>query len=353
MVHFIRHGFHIDTQTEIRQRQKWEITILRVRRHLQEILDRNGFSRVSKLVMFSPDIEIADIFLKGLLPQIRHLQINSPFLKHLGFNAEGSSGFRNLGELELEFSQDIFSSLNEHMYGSVKIVRNRVDQDMHSRLNNFFSRCPSLQVLKINGTKELHTLLQSVTFPSLRVLEIGPVLNHQIDFAIICLNSFLERHPNISRLALKNLPNETSHSLKLPEASCLNMREFISSIEEIPSDYSLFLRQFQGLETYRLEHHVIVGEVLHSELLSLLPELQFNSPGIKKLTLPMPSHISGWTLTERKMEMARNALMGFGEALTEFIPTVEEFGIFQTGRFSDLEAVSNLPYPFPSLFSPD
>lgn len=290
--------------------------------------------------MFSPDIEIADILLKGLLPQIRHLQITSPFFKHLGFNSEESSGFRNLGELELEFSQDISGLVNEHMYDSVKIVRNRVDQHMHSRLNNFFSRCPSLQILRINGTKELHTLLKSVTFPSLRALEIGPVLNHQIDFAIICLNSFLERHPNVSRLALKNLPNETSHSLKLSEASCLNMREFISSIEEVPSDYSIFLRQFQGLETYRLEHHVIVGEVLHSELLELLSELQLNSPGIKRLTLPMPSHISGWTLTERKMEMARNALISFGEALTQFIPTVEEFGICQTGRFSDLEAVS-------------
>lgn len=293
--------------------------------------------------MFSPDVEIADILLKGLLPQIRHLQITSPFLMYFEFNTEESSGFRNLGELELGFSRDVFNSPNEHMYSSVKIVRNRVDQHMHSRLNNFFSRCPSLQILKINGTKELHTLLQSVTFPSLRALEIGPVLNHQIDFAIICLNSFLERHPGVSRLALKNLPNETSHSLKLSEASCLNMREFISSIEEVPSDYSMFLRQFQGLETFRLEHHVIVGEVLHSELLSLLPELQFNSPGIKKLTLPMPSHILGWALTERKMEMARSALMEFGQALTEFIPTVEEFGICQTGRFSDLEAVRHSP----------
>lgn len=342
LVHFIRHGFHIDSQTENRQRQKWEITILRIRRNLQEILDRNGFPRVSKLVMFSPDIEIADILLKGLLPQIRNLQINSPFLKHLRFYAEESSGFCNLGELELGFSQDIFGSLNEHMYGAVRIVRSHMDQHMHSRLNNFFSRCPSLQILRINGTKELHTLLQSVTFPSLRALEIGPVLNHQIDFAIICLNSFLERHPDVSRLALKNLPNETSHSLKLSEASCLNMREFISSIEEIPSDYSMFLRQFQGLETYRLEHHVIVGEVLYSELLELLSDLQFNSPGIKKLTLPMPSHISGWALTEHKMEMARNALMGFGKALAEFIPTVEEFGVCQTGRFSDLGAVRHI-----------
>lgn len=293
--------------------------------------------------MFSPDVEIADILLKGLLPQIRHLQITSPFLKYFEFSTEENLGFSNLGELELGFSQDFFGSPNEHMYSSVKIIRNRVDQHMHSRLNNFFSRCPSLQILRINGTKELHTLLHSVTFPSLRALEIGPVLNHQIDFAIICLNSFLERHPDVSRLALKNLPNETSHSLKLSEASCLNMREFISSIEEVPSDYSKFLRQFQGLETYRLEHHVIVGEVLHSELLNLLPELQFNSPGIKKLTLPMPSHISGWTLTERKMEMARDALMEFGQALTEFLPTVEEFGICQTGRFSDLEAVRHSP----------
>lgn len=293
--------------------------------------------------MFSPDIEIADILLKGLLPQIRNLQITSPFLKHLGFSTEESSGFRNLGELELEFSQDIFSSPNEPIHSSVKVSRNQSDQYMHSRLNNFFSQCPSLQILRINGTKELHTLLQSVTFPSLRALEIGPVLNHQIDFAIICLNSFLERHPNVSRLALKNLPNETSHSLKLPEVLCLNMREFISSIEEIPSDYSMFLRQFQGLETYRLEHHVVVGQVLHSELLDLLPELQLNSPGIKRLTLPMPSHISGWSLTERKMEMARNALMGFGKALTEFIPTVEEFSICQTGRFSDLKSVRHFP----------
>lgn len=331
---------------------------MRIRRYLQEIVDRNGFPRVSKLEMFSPDVEIVDILLKGLLPQIRHLQITSPFIKYLEFNTEGNLGFRNLGELELGFSQDISGLPNEPMFSSVKIARHRADQHMHSRLNNFFSRCLSLQILRINGTKDLHRLLRSVTFPCLRTLEVGPVLNHQIDFAIICLNSFLERHPGVSRLALKNLPNESSHSLRLSGASRLNMREFISSIEEVPSDYSMFLRQFQGLETYRLEHHVIVGEVLHTELLNLLPELQFNSPGIKRLTLPMPSHISGWALTERKMETARVALMEFGQALSEFLPTVEEFGICQTGRFSDLEAVrhSTIFTPFFLFFcllSPD
>lgn len=347
LVHSIRHCFYIDSQTEVQQIQKWDLALLRIRLHLQEIFNRNGFPRVSKLIMFSPDVQMADILLKGLLPQIKHLQITSPFFKYFKFDTEDSSGFRNLGELEFEFSHNairrwrISNRFNESFLVG-REDQSLADEQMHSRLNTFFSRCPSLRILRITGTKELHTLLESVTFPSLKVLEIGAIFNQQIDFAIDCLNSFLERHPGISRLALKNLPNDTSHSLSLSEASRLNMREFISSIEEIPSDYPMFLRQFQKLETYRLHYHMVVGEVTNNKLLSLLPELRSNSPGLKNLTLPMPSHISGWTLTEHKKELARSTLLDFGKALVNFVPTVEGFGVGQTGRFSDLGAVRRL-----------
>lgn len=315
---------------------------MRIRSLFQEVINRNGFPRVNKLIFHHPEFDIADILLKGLLRQVQSLQIVTPYFRHLSFDTGQNSGFCNLGELEVEFSQDYFRRTGSNLLNDQLALQTEyslIDEQMHSRLNRFLSHCPFLQVLKITGTKELHTLLQSVNFTSLKVLEIGPIFNHQIDFAIICLNLFLERHPSISRLALNNLPNETSHSLKLSAESSLNIREFISCIEEIPSDYFMFLRQFQKLETYRLEHHMIVGGILHDELLNLLPELQHHMPGIRNLTLPMPTHIAGWTLTDQKKEMARNALMEFGKALTEFVPTVEKFGISQIGRFADLEAV--------------
>lgn len=345
LVHSIRHSFCVGEQPEAR-RQSWEVSLLRIRLNLQEIFDRNGFSQVRRLDLFSPDVEIADILLRGLLPQVRYLQITSPFIRYLKFDTEESSGFQNLEEVEFGFSQDIIRGagtnlLNDKTMATIKEY-SLAGGRMNSRLNTFFSLCPSLRILKINKTKELHTLLGSITFPFLKVLEIGPVLNQQIDFAVDSLNSFLERHPSVSRLALHNLPNETSHNMVLSKTSRLGVREFLSHVEEIPSDYFTFVRQFQRLETYRLHYHIIVGEVTYNELLNLLPELQFNSPGIKNLTLPMPSHIPGWALSDRKLELARNALMEFGGALAEFLPTVEKFGISQTGRFFELGAVRYL-----------
>jgi hypothetical protein len=113
----------------------------------------------------------------------------------------------------------------------------------------------------------------------------------------------------------------------------------ISCIDEIPADYYSFLDQFEGLDTFKLQRDVVVCGMLQDELLELVKHLQRDGPGIKNLALPMPSHISGRTLTDSKLEMARTALEHFGRAFKEYLPCVEVFGISQIGRYGDLKAV--------------
>ncbi|KAI5841435.1 hypothetical protein DFP73DRAFT_123812 [Morchella snyderi] len=328
-------------QANTAQQQEWEASLSKIRSLLKEVIARNGLPRVRKLTLLYPDLQIAHILLKGLLPQIHSLQVVSPAFKNLYFECEEATVLNNLQEVEFQFTQDISRRGAGFLFTGEQLALSQewkiMEDKMYLRVNGFLFRCPSLQVLKITGTKELHTLLQSVHFPSLKTLEIGQVFSHQIDFAVICLNSFLERHPTITRLALSRLPDGSPHSFILPKESVLNIREFISCIEEVPSDYLSFIRQFQQLETFRLEHHMIVGSISHREILELLPELQHHKPGIKNLTLPMPTHISGWTLTDEKRALARSSLVEFGTAFAGSVPAVEKFGISQIGRF-DMEA---------------
>ncbi|RPB02661.1 hypothetical protein L873DRAFT_425561 [Choiromyces venosus 120613-1] len=337
----IEHQFYIAVPyVDSLQRQIWEMALITMRVQLQKIIDRNGFSRVTQLRLFNPDVEFADILLKGLLPQIEVLHIASPYVRHLPFNGSLPS---NIKELQVQFLSELLRIPGPTLFGDVwqatRAAYNSADETMHSHFNSFLSASPSLQILRISGTKELHAILADVTFPSLDILEIGPVFNRVIDLTVAGLSSFIDRHPGISRLALRNLPAETDTVLSISPESRSGIRQLISCVEEIPTDYYSFLDQFEGLDTFKMHRDIVVGGVLQDELLELVKHLQRDGPGIKNLALPMPSHISGRTLTDSKLEMARVALEHFGQAFKQYLPGVEVFGISQIGRYNDLGSV--------------
>lgn len=337
----IGHQFYIaDPHVDSLQRQLWEMALITMRLQLQEIIDRNGFSRVTQLRLFNPDVEFAEILLKGLLPQIEVLHIASSFVRYLPLDGRLPS---NMKELQVQFLSELFRLPGPALFGEVwqttRAEYNSADEIMYSHFNSFLSSSPSLQILRISGTKELHAILADVILPSLDTLEIGPVFNRVIDLTVAGLSSFIDRNPSISRLALRNLPAETDTVLSISSESRSGIRQLISCVDEIPTDYYSFLAQFEGLDTFKLQRDIVVGGVLQDELLELVKHLQRDGPGIKNLALPMPSHISGWTLTDSKLEMARIALERFGQAFKEYLPNVEVFGISQIGRYSDLRAV--------------
>ncbi|KAG0641478.1 hypothetical protein HOY80DRAFT_1039016 [Tuber brumale] len=337
----IGHQFYIaDAHVCSLQRQLWEMALITMRIQLQEIIDRNGFSRVTQLRLFNPDVEFAEILLKGLLPQIEVLHIESSFVRHLPFDGSLPS---NIRELHVQFLSELFPIPGPSPFGdawqAARAEYNSAGEIMHSRFNNFLSSSPSLRVLRISGTKELHTILTDVALPSLDTLEIRPVFNLVMDLAVAGLSSFIGRNPSISRLALRNLPAGTDAMLSISSESRSGIRQLISCIDEIPADYYSFLDQFEGLDTFKLQRDIVVCGILQEELLELVKHLQRDGPGIKNLALPMPSHISGRTLTDSRLEMARTALENFGRAFKEYLPSVEVFGISQIGRYGDLRAV--------------
>ena len=313
-----------------------------MRFQLQEIIDRNGFTRVTQLRLFNPDVEFAEILLKGLLPQIEVLHIASSFVRYLPFDGSVPS---NIKELQVQFLSELFRIPGPALFGEVwqatRAEYNSADEIMHSRFNSFLSSSSSLQILRISGVKELHAILADVILPSLDTLEIGPVFNRviEIDLTVAGLSSFIDRNPSISRLALRDLPAETDTVLSISSESRSGIRQLISCLDEIPTDYYSFLDQFEGLDTFKLQRDIVVGGILQDELLELMKHLQRDGPGVKNLALPMPSHINGWTLTDSKLEIARIALERFGQAFKEYLPNVEVFGISQIGRYSDLSAV--------------
>jgi len=337
----IGHQFHIaDPHVDSLQRQLWEMALIAMRFQLQEIIDRNGFSRVTQLRLFNPDVEFAEILLKGLLPQIEVLHIASSFFRYLPFDRSVPS---NIKELQVQFLSELFRIPGPALFGEVwqaaRAEYNSADEIMYSHFNSFLSSSPSLRILRISGIKELHAILADVILPSLDTLEIGPVFNRVIDLTVAGLSSFIDRNPSISRLALRDLPAETDTVLSISSESRSGIRQLISCVDEIPTDYYSFVDQFEGLDTFKLQRDIVVGGILQDELLELMKHLQRDGPGIKNLALPMPSHINGWTLTDSKLEMARIALERFGQAFKEYLPNVEVFGISQIGRYSDLRAV--------------
>ncbi|PWW76722.1 hypothetical protein C7212DRAFT_357711 [Tuber magnatum] len=342
----IEHQFCIsDAHVDSLQRQLWEMALITMRLQLQEIIDRNGFSRVTQLRLFNPDVEFAEILLKGLLPQIEVLHMASSFIRYLPFGGSLPSCIK---ELQVQFLSELFRIPGSALFGdgwqAARAEYNSADEIMHSHFNSFLSSSPSLQILRISGTKELHAILADVALPSLDTLEIGPVFNRVIDLTVAGLSSFIDRHPSISRLALRNLPAETDTVLSISPESRSGIRQLISCVDEIPSDYYSFLDQFEGLDTFKLQRDVVVGGILQDELLELVKHLQRDGPGIKNLALPMPSHISGWTLTDSKLEMARTALQNFGQAFKEYLPTVEVFGISQIGRYNWARSFAGHPH---------
>ncbi|CUS15366.1 unnamed protein product [Tuber aestivum] len=328
-----------DAHVDPLQRQLWEMALITMRLQLQEIIDRNGFSRVTQLRLLNPDVEFAEILLKGLLPQIEVLHIASSFVRYLPFDGSLPS---NIKELQVQFFPELFRIPGSAPFGdgwqAARAEYNSADGIMHSHFNSFLSSSSSLQILRISGTKELHAILADVALPSLDTLEIGPVFNRVIDLTVAGLSSFIDRHPSISRLALRNLPAETDTVLSLPPESRSSIRQLISCVDEIPSDYYSFLDQFEGLDTFKLQRDIVVGGILQDELLELVKHLQRDGPGIKNLALPMPSHISGWTLTDGQLGVPGTSLEHFGRAFREYLPTVEVFGISQIGRYSDIRA---------------
>ncbi|KAG0131947.1 hypothetical protein HOY82DRAFT_313715 [Tuber indicum] len=339
----IGHQFYItDAHVCSLQRQLWEMALITMRVQLQEIIDRNGFSRVTQLRLFNPDVEFAEILLKGLLPQIEVLHIASSFVRYLPFDGSLPS---NIKELHVQFLSELFRIPGPTPFGdawqAARAEYNSADEIMHSRFNNFLSSSPSLRALRISGTKELHAILTDVALPALDTLEIGPLqsIYRVIDLTVAGLSSFIDRNPSISRLALRNLPAGTGAVLSISSESRSGIRQLISCIDEIPADYYSFLDQFEGLDTFKLQRDVVVCGMLQDELLELVKHLQRDGPGIKNLALPMPSHISGRTLTDSKLEMARTALENFGRVFKEYLPCVEVFGISQIGRYGDLKAV--------------
>ncbi|KAL7271010.1 hypothetical protein RUND412_006267 [Rhizina undulata] len=303
--------------------------------YLQAAVEKSSLVNVKWLELDSPHTKVANILLKALLPTLKKLRISSSFIKHYDFPPAPQ-----LEELNLEFELDRYSKTPTSNEGKpneawAERFRKFIEEDemMHKRLNCFIKTCQNLKVFRIFKTKELHTILDSsVTLPSLKTLDIGPIQNRVSDLALFCLASFLKSNPGVERLAIgfmRDRPDEVR--LTVSEESRKNIKELVTYFEELPNGYLELIEKFTNLESFKLVYDTYTGAFSHQELLDLIKTL--GKAKIKRLQLPMPSHISGWTLESNRLEIARSALMEFGQAFTEHLPQVEELVISQPGKF--------------------
>ena len=331
LVHSIEHRF-FDSETlgywEARNlKERVEFPLRNMRSQLQEIVDRNGFLRVTKLSLLTPDIEIAGMLLRGLCPQLELLRIHSGEFEYLPFRQVTGLPSK-LRELEIGiYYESIFSV---HGY----TAQERALRQMHMDVNAFLVSSASLRVLRIAGVRGLGELIEGVTLPHLHTLETDLPFSDCPDRTAECVASFLDRNLSLSRLAMCYLPDQEEEPISsIPPASNAGIRELISFIGEVSIDYLFFLRGFTHISTFKLKYGSYEGKILLTDLLEVIRHLHGSQLGVKQLLLPMPSE------NREEIGLTRDELLHFGMAFKDNLPAVEVFGICQVGKFWKLEAV--------------
>lgn len=346
LVHSIEHTF-FDSDTFGKAhnlKERLEFPLRNIRLQLQEIVDRNGFPRVTKLSLFSPDIGIAGMLLRGLYPQLEVLYISSEGFRYLPFRQLAGLPSK-LRELEMVIYYEPILTRGQSLFGNAS--HGNPNSVMHMDVNAFLTFSASLRILRITGAQELDTLFEGITLPHLHTLETTRLFSSHVDQTAACLASFLNRNLSISRLAMRRLPDQGETISSISCASSAGIRELISSVEEVTDDYLIFLKGFRNIRTFKLELDIDESYIILTNLIEIMGHLhRDHQSGIKGLVLPMPSYISqrGENLARSKIRLARDALSDFGMAFRNNLPEVEVFGISQVGGFRKLEAVSSPPF---------